>query len=109
MFVKKECRVAPEAWQRAIDDVPDVYQPGMGVPDRSFRLKPPRSKPSVHHAEAPAAMVVLFAVNSLWLAIHENRTVLEPTVSDTGEKFCKVDRRVGLVPDPYEEDTAVPP
>ena len=78
------------------------------MPDRSFRLKPLSSKPSVHEAEAPAAMVVLFVVDSLGQAVHENRTVLGPTVSDTCEKFCEMGRRVGLVPDPYEQDTGVP-
>ena len=80
----------------------------MGVPDRSFHLKPLGSKPSVHQAEVPAAMVVLLIVDSPWQALHENRTVLGPTVSDTGEKFCEMDRRVGLVADTHEEDTAVP-
>ena len=53
-------------------------------------------------------MVVFLVVDSPWQVIHENRTVLGPTVSDTSEKFCEMNRRVGLVPDPYEEDTAIP-
>ena len=108
LLEEKERRVASEACQRTVDDVSGVYQAGIGVPDRPFRLKPLGSKPSVHEAEAPAAMVVLVVVDSLGQAVHENRIVLGPTVSDTCEKFCEMDRRVGLVPDRYEQDTGVP-
>ncbi len=104
--MEKERRVASEACQRTVDDVSGVYLAGIGVPARSFRLKPLGSKPSVHEAEAPAAMVVVFGVDSLGQAVHENRTALGLTVSETGEKFCEMDRRLGLVPDPYEQDAS---
>lgn len=48
LLVEKERRVASEACQRSVDDVPSVYQPGIGVPDWSFRLTPLGSEPSVH-------------------------------------------------------------
>lgn len=104
--MQEEKRVAVELLYDNGNDVPCPSKPRVCVSYHSFRLQTLLSEPVISEPEALAAMVILSIVNADRTPVSKDGAVLGDAVRDSGDEFCKVERRVRLVT--YAEEKHLP-
>jgi hypothetical protein len=105
--MEEQQRIACQALDRDVHDVPRASQTCVGVPNGSLRLQPASPKPVIREPEPRAAMVVLSVVDPNRTPSRQHRAVSWHPVWGAGEQFRQVQGRVRIVPDAEEKYLAV--